>query len=764
MRAAAPKDESERLELLKLLAILDTPPERVFDTIASLCARTLDMPVALVSLIDAERQWFKARYGFDASETARDVSFCAHALHEARCLVVSDARKDPRFRDNPLVRGAANVRAYAGWVIRSAEGVALGTLCVIDTRPREFTKQHLQNLADLAFLVERELLQREAQARARLLAEQNEHLQAQSEALFRGTYEHAGVGIAMLGLDGRWLRCNQRMAAMLGRSVEELCALRLSDVSHPQHIQPYVAAVSRMVTGRAPPHAMELLLLDATGSPKWVQMTLSLVAEGANTGHLIAVVEDIGSRKRAEAALAALRDDLEEQVARRTQELARANTMLQESLARQLASTQAAQEAARVLRMVLQQAQDAFIGIDADGVVRGWNPQAERTFGWSREDAVGQRLDALIVSPAHRRAFQRMLQRVSWHERAAILGKRLQLPTHTRDGRAVPCEVVISRVDTPRGPRLFAFLHDTTERQRAAAALREREQRLRDITDNLPVLIGLVDHEERVEFANETHRRWFGSDPQQLVGRSLREALGDSRYAGCREGLRRAMSGERAELVMEWSIGDQRRHVQIVFVPRAEKRSAGHHGAYVLAHDVTPMRRAQERLSRLAHSDPLTGLANRRGLETRLRRALASARRSRSGVSLLFVDLDEFKRINDRHGHEVGDEVLQEVGRRLSHCIRGTDAVSRWAGDEFVVLLEDVAGRTQTERVCEAILTTMAVPFTTRAGPLNVRASLGVALSLDGGASDPEVLLRRADRALYRAKADGRNTFRMAPP
>ena len=151
-----PPDESKRLATLRQLCLLDTPADRVFDLITQLAARTLRTPIALVSLIDEQRQWFKSRVGLDAPQTPRSQAFCAHAIHSPELLVVADARQDPRFRDNPLVTGPPFIRFYAGAPLMLADGTGLGTLCVIDSEPRsEFdadSRRTLQELRDLLLL------------------------------------------------------------------------------------------------------------------------------------------------------------------------------------------------------------------------------------------------------------------------------------------------------------------------------------------------------------------------------------------------------------------------------------------------------------------------------------------------------------------------------------------------------------------------------------------------------------------------------------
>ena len=146
-----PFNDRERIEALQALGLLDTPPEAAFDRITRLAAAVMRTPVALVSLVDESRQWFKSRQGLDLESTPRDVAFCAHAILRDDVLVVLDATKDPRFRNNPLVTGEGHLRFYAGAPLMTRDGFRVGTLCVIDTEARaEVTAQELSLMKDMA--------------------------------------------------------------------------------------------------------------------------------------------------------------------------------------------------------------------------------------------------------------------------------------------------------------------------------------------------------------------------------------------------------------------------------------------------------------------------------------------------------------------------------------------------------------------------------------------------------------------------------------
>ena len=150
MKAPLPKNEAQRLAALKEYHILDTAPEQIYDDITALAAHLCDAPIAMVSLVDESRQWFKSKLGLNPRETPRDVAFCAHAILQSEPLIVRDAMKDARFADSALVTRSPHIRFYAGFPLASPEGFALGTLCAIDRKPRQLSaaqKQAMQALS-----------------------------------------------------------------------------------------------------------------------------------------------------------------------------------------------------------------------------------------------------------------------------------------------------------------------------------------------------------------------------------------------------------------------------------------------------------------------------------------------------------------------------------------------------------------------------------------------------------------------------------------
>lgn len=164
IHAPLPHNETQRLKALRDLVLLDTAPEERFDRITAFAASEFEVPMALVSLVDQDRQWFKSNFGVDVRETPRDVSFCGHAIAQSTPLIVPDALADPRFSDNPMVIGHPFVRFYAGAGLRLPYGQVVGTFCIMDRRPRTFDRLDEAILCRLRDLVVEEIFRREEAA------------------------------------------------------------------------------------------------------------------------------------------------------------------------------------------------------------------------------------------------------------------------------------------------------------------------------------------------------------------------------------------------------------------------------------------------------------------------------------------------------------------------------------------------------------------------------------------------------------------------
>ncbi|WP_462380031.1 sensor domain-containing diguanylate cyclase [Pseudomonas sp. Marseille-QA0892] len=481
--AKLPADEQERLTLLRAMELLDTEPEPVFDRITRLLARSLSTPIALFTLIDEHRQWFKSRVGVDVPEMHRDVAFCAHAINESGPLIVPDAEQDPRFANNPLVLNDPRVRFYAGVPIRTSAGLALGTLCAADSRPRTLTSDELAVLQDLASMVTREIHLRETLLLTRSELDRADAMVTASEARFRAIFEHASVGIGLFGKDGVWLSVNDALCELVGYSRDELRQMSVHQLTHPDDVRPDLQA--DLEAADVTPYKIEKRYLHKNGTPIWV--TKSVSRKNAANGELeyyIAVVTDIQANKEAQAALSTLHQELEMRVQARTRQLSEANRALQDVIERQQRTEQALRDREAELASIIENANDAYISLDEQGLVRAWNRVAEETFGWSAREAIGKALDQLIIPAemggAHRSGMARFLAT----GQAKVLDQRLELPAVRKDGTSLVVEVRIRALKIGERTQFSAFLHDISDRK-AAEALREQEAR-HDALTGLP--------------------------------------------------------------------------------------------------------------------------------------------------------------------------------------------------------------------------------------------------------------------------------------
>ncbi|NOU28054.1 MAG: response regulator [Polyangiaceae bacterium] len=213
-----PPSEAQRLEALRSYEVLDSDAVDALDSIAELAARLLDVPIALVSLVDSDRQWFKGRFGLDIEQTGRDVSFCGHVVAGDAPLVVSDAREDDRFADNPLVTGEPRIRFYAGVPLRTPDGFTLGTLCAIDQRARSLSAKESEALTLLASLVVDQLQLRRKRIRlARAHVEAAEHAQ-RLEVLFDAMAE----GVVVQNREGTISAANRSAERILGLTLDQI--------------------------------------------------------------------------------------------------------------------------------------------------------------------------------------------------------------------------------------------------------------------------------------------------------------------------------------------------------------------------------------------------------------------------------------------------------------------------------------------------------------------------------------------------------------
>jgi diguanylate cyclase (GGDEF)-like protein/PAS domain S-box-containing protein len=401
-------------------------------------------------------------------------------------------------------------------------------------------------------------------------------------------------------------------------------------------------------------------------------------------------------------------------------------------------------------RLVTVRKDQTAVIIDAD-------PGIVRLLGWTAEELAGRRAIDLVHPDDHQRAIS------SWMDLLTVPSgeaRRVRLRHLHRDGRAIWFEITNHNfLGAVEHPYILGEMLDITDEMAAEEALRASEQLLRRLTEALPMSILQLDADRRVVYRNE---RVAGT-----IGIQQGEVLSDAHLAagvipGDLPTVTAALDSvlrDGVDVDLEYGFRHESTGLRRVDAKvRALAAPDGQvNGAIICLTDVTDAVRMREELHRQANYDALTGCRSRAATLTILEEALALPATGR-GVAVIFVDLNEFKAVNDRHGHAAGDRLLAHVGALLRAGVRDGDVVGRFGGDEFVVVCRDVGGQPQARRIAETLATalaadTAALHFDSDVGTVQIlpRASIGVSWARPG-TLDADTLIARADAAMYAAK------------
>jgi len=422
-----PAKELARITALRDLCILDTPAEERFDRITRIAQHLFNVPIALVSLVDSNRQWFKSCQGLPVSETPRDISFCGHAILGDGIFIVPDAMADERFVDNPLVTSDPKIRFYAGSPLTGRGGQKLGTLCIIDRRARTFTAAELQTLSDLARLVERELNERDlAEVTAAFL---------ESERRLSLALSSSGLALWDWNMASGAVYLSEQWAVMLGGdpAPTETTIKALTQITHPQDREMVQQAIILAAKGMNPSYLVEHRVRGQKNEWKWIHSHGKVVERDAHgrAVRMTGINSDITDRKRAE-------DELRESNQR--------------------------------IKSIVDTVVDGLITISAQGNVESFNPAAVRIFGYSAGEVIGQNIRMLMPEPYHSQHDGYLARYQNTGERR-IIGMGREVMGRRKDGSTFPMELAVGQMEV-NGERMFTgVVRDITERKQAHAAL-----------------------------------------------------------------------------------------------------------------------------------------------------------------------------------------------------------------------------------------------------------------------------------------------------
>jgi len=408
---------------------------------------------------------------------------------------------------------------------------------------------------------------------------------------------------------------------------------------------------------------------------------------------------------------------------------------------------------------------DAMIQMDSDGLITGWNSQAEKYFGWFYEEAVGRVLGDTIIPLRYREAHTHGFKRYLTTGKGTILDSRLEMAALHRDGHEFPIELSVSAIRTAGTVEFNAFIRDITERKQNENTLRK----LSLAVEQSNSAIFITDLEANIEYANEAFLNTTGYSLEEVIGKNPRMLSSGktprTTYNDLWSHITRGDTWE-GELVNRRKDGSEYSDLTKISPLRQPDGRISHYLA--IKEDITRRKQAEEAIQQLAFYDPLTDLPNRRLLLDRLQQAIAATTRGGEHGALLFIDLDNFKTLNDSLGHDIGDLLLKQVAQRLTGSVREGDTVARLGGDEFVVMLNGLSGNFQeaayqSEAIGEKILASLNKPYQLGAHECHSTPSIGITLFADHNFTVDDVM-KRADISMYEAKKAGRNTIRFYDP
>lgn len=408
-------------------------------------------------------------------------------------------------------------------------------------------------------------------------------------------------------------------------------------------------------------------------------------------------------------------------------------------------------------RSIVESSDDAIVSKTLDGRITSWNAGATRIFGYSEQDMLGQPM--LRLFPPERVTEEDfILDKIRHGEKVDhYMTERVR-----SDGRRIHVSVSISPVRDVAGHIIGAskIARDITAQQETSARLRLTASVFSHSSEGIVI----VDPQGRIVEVNEAFCRITGYARHEAIGRTpdmfASSRQGPAEFEQIRDSLMRSghWQGE------AWSRRqDGESFASLVKISAVRNEQGQTQNYVVLVSDVTPLRRQQETLEHLAHFDALTDLPNRLLLSDRLIQAINVSRRSDDWVAVLYLDLDGFKAVNDRLGHDAGDELLVLLARRINSQLRDTDTLARMGGDEFVAVLAGLRGHNECVQLIDRVLRVCAEPFFLDDETVQISASIGVALYPQDNV-DADQLIRHADRAMYEAKQAGKNRFHLFDP
>lgn len=426
-------------------------------------------------------------------------------------------------------------------------------------------------------------------------------------------------------------------------------------------------------------------------------------------------------------------------------------------VARDLGDRRRVDELTQRLSAIVNSSDDAIIGKTLTGVVTDWNPAATRIFGWTAAEIVGQPIERLI--PPERRDEERQILDQLRHGQRVEHFKTQRI---TKDGRLIWISVTVSPIHDLSGALIGAskIARDISDQVHTEEQLRLTSSVFTHTTE----AVVITDHQGRFIQVNDSFCDITGYTRAEVLGRGYEIFKSGRQGPDVLATMAASLRGNSVCKGEVWSRKKNGEAFAALLAVNAVLDPDGLPSKYIgIFGDITALRARHDELERLAHFDALTGLPNRLLLSDRLDQALAQARRTGQSVAIAYLDLDGFKEVNDRHGHDFGDELLVRITARMQAAFRETDTLARMGGDEFVAIYTHTELTPPCPQIWHRLLQACNETLLIHSTEVQVSASIGITMFPQDDTS-PEQLLRHADQAMYAAKQAGKNRYALYAP
>ena len=397
----------------------------------------------------------------------------------------------------------------------------------------------------------------------------------------------------------------------------------------------------------------------------------------------------------------------------------------------------------------------------AEGAYLGFNRAWELFFSKRREDWIGKRPQDFL--PPDLAALAEIEDR-----NVLSTGRTFVAETVVTDGRGLERHVVrhISQFTDANGrpAGVIGVLTDISDFKQAAMALEASEGRFKALTESAMDIVTVLDIDGIIRYQSPSVKHMLGYEPADMLGKCQFDLIHRDDAEKMRSDFRELLARGQMERAIEFRVvrsdGEWR---TLEAIGKNCLGVPGVGGIIVNTRDITERKNIEARIQHLAYHDALTGLPNRSLMQDRVSQAIGRAMRSTKRFAVMFIDIDNFKNINDTLGHDVGDELLRQIAARLTESVRTHDTIARQGGDEFIVLLDQLDGHQGATRVAQKILDALRLAFQVGGVEQHVSGSIGIALYPDDG-RDPPTLLKNADTAMFHGKSLGKNTYQFFTP